>query len=154
MHSPDRRRGLVVLAAVLATVVTSLVVAGVLLSGRAPDDAGSYRVRVLQDGRELASFTTIELEDLEMTEIVVAGLPETGPRVSTVLAAAGVKDYRTLTFRGMGVRDDGVIVVYRQDVDDQLILDIAYRGTVKVVGPRIAREDRVRDVTSIEVDAE
>jgi hypothetical protein len=31
------------------------------------------------------------------------------------------------------------------------VLDIAKRGTVKVAGPSIARDERVRDITEIQV---
>jgi hypothetical protein len=37
-------------------------------------------------------------------------------------------------------------------VTDEVLLDIANRGTVKVVGPDISWDDRVRDVTEIVVE--
>jgi hypothetical protein len=44
------------------------------------------------------------------------------------------------------------LVLTAAEVSEDVILDIANRGTVKIVGPRIAWDDRVRDVTDIIVE--
>ena len=51
----------------------------------------------------------------------------------------------------MGIRDEGYITLTRSQVRPDVLLDFAERGTVKLVSPRLAWEDRVRDVTGIEV---
>jgi hypothetical protein len=62
-----------------------------------------------------------------------------------------VTDFDSVTVTGLGVRDDGRIVLSRAQVDQDVVLDVAERGTTKLCGPNIAYEDRVRDVERIEV---
>ena len=44
-----------------------------------------------------------------------------------------MKDFSTVTVRGMGIRDSGVIQLSREDVRPNVVLDFAQRGTVKIV---------------------
>ncbi len=142
-----RTRALVVLGAVLVLLVAAAWAAASLL---APKDR--YEVRVLDGTRVLASYTVDDLKALGEATIVVDGKTEQGPRLIQVLQAAGVKQFTRLEIRGAGVRDDGFITLSASDVDENVLLDIANRGTVKVVGPKIAWADRVRDVTEIVVE--
>jgi len=57
-----------------------------------------------------------------------------------------------LTVRGPGVRDDGLLVLERDQLTGDVVLDFANRGTVKIAGPDIAWADRVRDITELEVE--
>lgn len=79
------------------------------------------------------------------------GGTETGPGLLDVLRRAGVTDVTTITIIGTGARDSGRLVMAAGDIGSETVLDIAKRGTVKVAGPNIPREDRVRDITGIEV---
>jgi len=111
-----------------------------------------YEVRVLDGTRLLASYNVEELEALGIEKIVVAGKTEQGPSLLRVLQESGVGSYDRVVIRGAGVRDDGEIVLSEDEVTRDVIFDIANRGTVKVVGPDIAYDDRVRDVTDIVVE--
>lgn len=145
--SGGRSRTLMALGAALALLVAAAWAAASLLGPKDP-----YEVRVLDGSKILASFTVEKLEALGMVKIVVLGKAEQGPSLKRVLQASGVTSYSRLIIHGAGVRDDGSLVLTAEQVSDDVILDIANRGTVKVVGPDIPWDDRVRDVTEIIVE--
>ena len=47
---------------------------------------------------------------------------------------------------GLGARDSGKLELDRSAVDQDVLLDVANRGTAKVCGPNIPYDERVRDV--------
>ena len=150
----SRRKIIAILGALLVLAVVGLGAAEVL-SGNNPFASGGptgYAVRILDGDDVLASFDLDDLEEIGYETITVLGKKETGPRLSRVLEAAGVEDYDSLSIRGAAVRDDGIIVLTREEAENDVLLDIANRGTVKIVGPDIAWEDRVRDVLDIVVE--
>jgi hypothetical protein len=112
---------------------------------------GAYRVRVTRDGRELASFDLAALQAIGMRSVVVQGGTETGPQLLAVLARAGAEDFSAVTIVGTGERDSGRLELNASDIGPDVVLDIAKRGSVKVAGPDIPREWRVRDITEIQV---
>lgn len=122
--------------------------AELLLTG--PDDIPP--LRVMRDGQVLAEFSIDNLREFPMRSYSQFGKSGEGPAVLTVLAEAGVTDFERLTVRGPAVRDDGILVLDRDQITEDLVLDFANRGTVKIAGPDIAWEDRVRDVTELEVE--
>jgi len=114
-------------------------------------DETPYSVSVVADGETIKRFSLADLEALTSKRVVMQGQPEEGPPVLTVLSAAGVSEFDSLMFVGMKVRDDGVLILPREQVSGDVLLDIAKRGTAKVCGPDIPQEERVRDVIRIEV---
>jgi hypothetical protein len=114
-------------------------------------DGGGYAVDVVRDGAVLETFDVEALAALGMRKVVTQGQQQEGPPLLAVLGAAGVTDFDSVTVTGLGVRDDGRIVLSRAQVDQDVVLDVAERGTTKLCGPNIAYEDRVRDVERIEV---
>ncbi|MEN6429448.1 MAG: hypothetical protein ABFC80_01195 [Coriobacteriales bacterium] len=150
----SRRKAIILLGAFCVLAVAGLGAAEVL-AGNDPLGSGGpagYSVRVLRDQEVLATFGVDALRRLDSRKITIDGKTEEGPRLRKVLEAAGVKSYDTVTIRGAGVYDDGVIILSHAEVTDDVLLDFANRGTVKIVSPRMLREDRVRDVTDIIVD--
>ncbi|TDB36969.1 MAG: hypothetical protein D9V44_10740 [Actinobacteria bacterium] len=145
--SGGRSRALIVLGAVLVLLVVGAWAAASLL---APKDR--YEVRVSDGTRVLASYTVGELQSLGAVKIVALGKTEQGPSLIRVLEDAGVNDFSRVVIRGAGVRDAGSIVLTRDQVDGDVIFDIANRGTVKIVSPEMAWDERVRDVTEIIVE--
>ncbi|MHB1017796.1 MAG: hypothetical protein ACYC2X_07930 [Coriobacteriia bacterium] len=115
-----------------------------------PDDTPP--IRVVLDDEVVAEFTMDELRQLPEHSFSQWGKSESGPAVLDILAEAGVTDFTTLTVHGTGIRDDGLLVLDREEIDGDVLFDFANRGTVKIAGPDIAWEDRVRDVTELEVD--
>jgi len=115
-----------------------------------PEDIGP--LLVTRDGEVLAEFSMDELHELPMHSYSQFGKSGEGPAVLDVLNEAGVTDFERLTVRGPGVRDDGLLVLERDQLTGDVVLDFANRGTVKIAGPDIAWADRVRDVTELEVE--
>ena len=160
-HRPRRR--LALLAAVLvglialAWIVEWRAAGGVSTPGGAATpgtDAAAppgYTVTVLVDGEVVRRFTPSELSGLPQSTITADGKEQQGPTVQAVLAVAGVEDFGRLDVRGLGLRDDGRLVLAPAQVGDDLILDFSDRGTVKVVSPDLDWRDRVRDVTELRV---
>lgn len=149
----DRRKVIAVLVVLLALAVAGMWAAEAL-TGNDPLASGGpagYKVRVLDGDAVLASFGLDDLKEIGYDTITVDGKKEEGPRLSRVLEAAGVDEYTSLSIRGAAVRDDGIITLTRAEVENDVLLDVALRGTVKVVGPDIAWDDRVRDVMDIVV---
>jgi len=147
-------RARVTLAAV-ALVLVAGVAAGWFFENRpAPSVAPStsaYRVRVTRDGKELASFDLAQLQAVGSKTVTVQGGIEEGPPLIEVLKRAGVREFSAVTIVGLGTRDSGRLELTAADVGPDTVLDVAKRGTVKVAGPAISREERVRDVTEIQV---
>lgn len=112
---------------------------------------GSYRIRISQDGKVLASYSLADLEAMGLKQVVLQGGTERGPVLLTVLARAGARDFTTITIIGSGARDSGRLEIPVADVGPDTVLDIAKRGTVKVAGPNIPYAKRVRDITEIQV---
>ena len=151
-------RARVILAGVVLLLLVGVGV-GWLLESRtaanAPSISGSasaYRVKVTRQGEELASFDLVALQAVGMKKVVVQGGTEQGPAVLDVLRKAGVTQFRSITVLGTGQRDSGRIQLQSSEIGPETVLDIAKRGTVKIAGPTIPRDKRVRDVTEIQVN--
>ena len=86
-----------------------------------------------------------------MKTVKMQGQDETGPTLLSVLHAAGIDSFASVTVVGLGARDSGTLELRRAQVDEDVLLDIAKRGTVKVCGPDISWSARVRDVTELSV---
>lgn len=142
---------LVLIAVLVLFVAAALGVETLMSSGTSGSDA-EYVVVVIRDGEVLEQFTMDDMRDFDMATVEVLGKTEEGPTLLAVLEAAGVTEFSRVYIGGMGIRDDGSIMLTRAEVTDDVLLDIANRGTVKIVGPAIAWEDRVRDVTEIVVE--
>jgi hypothetical protein len=147
-------RARVTLAAVALVLVASVAAGWVFESqasrAAAPAAAG-YQVRVTRQGRELASFDLDALKAIGLKKVVVQGSEQEGPTLLSVLERAGVRDFSAVTILGAGARDGGRLELGAEDVGADTVLAVAKRGTVKIAGPRIPSDKRVRDVTEIQV---
>ena len=144
--SPKQKRALV------ATVVVVLAAVATAWALQSVGEAGSdYRVTVARDGSVAAAFDLDALRKLPARKVVMQGQEQQGPSLLSLLDKAGINSFDQVRVLGMGVRDDGVIVLKASQIDEDVLLDVAERGTTKLCGPRIAWADRVRDVQRIEV---
>lgn len=145
----DTRRarvGIIVVVALLALVAAAWALEALLTD---PDDVAP--VVVVRGDETLASFSIDQLRELPQTTVQQLGKVQEGPAVRDVLAAAGITDFDHLIVRGLGVRDSGRIELAAEQVTADTVLDFANRGTVKITGPNITWDARVRDVTVLEV---
>lgn len=145
------RRQIIAFAVTVALLGAAVTVAWLLQTRQERLD-GVYRFTVVRAGEELASYDLTSLGRLPTREVRVDGKLEAGPTLLDVLEASGVDTFSRVIVHGAGLRDDGIITLTRAQIDQDVLLDIANRGTVKVVGPGIQWEDRVRDVAWIEVE--
>jgi len=144
------RKQAIALTVTVATLVVAVAVAWLLdLRAQAGDDV--YRVAIVRDEEVVRAFDVEELRSLPARQITMDGEVQEGPPVLDVLKAAGVTEFKSLTVIGLGLRDSGRLVLDAADVDGDVLLDFSLRGTVKICGPEIAWEDRVRDVERIEI---
>lgn len=147
--TPSTTKASRIALAVAVVALLTTVAAAWVLDVLNPDD--TYAVLVVQDDDRLAAFDVDALRAMQQRTVVAQDQVQEGPAVLDVLEKAGVREFDALTIRGAGIRDDGIIELDAQDVDRDVVLDFAERGTVKVCGPSIKWADRVRDVEVIEV---
>jgi hypothetical protein len=110
-----------------------------------------YKVTVVENGRTLASYTLAGLEAIGVKHVVVQGQPQDGPTLLSVLAKTGVKHFTAVDVVGEGVRDSGKMTLTRAQVVPDVVLAVAQRGTVKIAGPDIPQDQRIRDVIRLVV---
>jgi hypothetical protein len=154
-RSGARRRGLLAAAALLLVVAAAWAAERQIGDGAPGDDgppASVYSVAVTRDGELLRTFAVAELQALPTATFTAEGKVQEGPTLLSVLDAAGVGGgFDEVEITGMGIRDEGRLVLAADAVDDTLVLDFAERGTVKVVSPELSWRERVRDVVEIAV---
>ena len=114
-------------------------------------DPDAYRVEIVVDNETVGAFNLDSMKALPQREVSMQGQIQEGPSVLSLLEVAGIKQFDRLVISGMGERDDGRIVLTSHEVNEDVLLDFAARGTVKICGPNVEWADRVRDVQRIEV---
>lgn len=108
--------------------------------------AGVVFVVVKPDGSS-QPFRMDDLKKLPLTTIFADGSPQEGPTLLAVLKAAGVAEFQEVAVTGR----EGTKKLARAEVTDQLVLDFNNRGSVKLASPTMPRDERIRDITRIEV---
>ena len=92
-------------------------------------------------------FSMADGKALPQTSVVANGVAQNGPTLTTVLQAAGVTDFTSVSVTG-----SGTLTLKKADVTDKVVLDITKnRGTVKLAGPTIPKDNWVKDVSGIKV---
>lgn len=92
-------------------------------------------------------FRMDDLKKLPLTTIFADGSPQEGPTVLAVLKAASVGEFEEVAVTGR----EGTKKLVRADVTEQLVLDFNNRGSVKLASPTMPRDERIRDITRIEI---
>jgi hypothetical protein len=132
-----------------------LLIAAALLSvcGGSGGETGGYAVTVRSGGKEMGRF---DLAALRAMPAVDVSTPQSqgkqvqhGPQVRTVLARAGVRRFATLRASGPGVAQTFTVA----EIDDQVVLDLDNRGTVKLAGAHLAQDRWVRDLTELDASS-
>ena len=144
------RRQTIALGVTVAVLVAAVALAWSLdLFARGSD--GEYSVSIVRDEDVIRVFDVAELKALKARTIKMQGEVQEGPPLLDVLKAAGVDEFSSLAVSGTGLKDSGRIVLSADEVDRDVLLDFSNRVTMKICGPDILWENRVRDVTRIEV---
>ncbi len=111
-------------------------------------------LRVIVGDALAADWTLTALEEsVSFAELNIDGDTQTGPRLLDVLAASGVEDWQTAEVIGMGegrTFEVGLDIT-AAEADENWILDVTNRGTLKLAAETLARERWVRDVGEIRI---
>jgi hypothetical protein len=92
-------------------------------------------------------MTVDALKQLPLVTITSDGQPQEGPSLLSVLGAAGVTDFTSVTVTGTS----GSKTLTKAEVTQDVILDFNNRGKTKLVSPTMPKADRVIDVATIEL---
>lgn len=109
--------------------------------------AGVAAFRVIKPDGTTVPFTIAALRKLPLVSILSHGQPQEGPSVLSVLNAAGVTNFASITVTG----GNGKKTLTQAQVTKDVILDYNNRGSVKLVSPAWAKPQRITDVVKIEV---
>ena len=101
---------------------------------------------VKPDGSKVA-FRMNDLKNLPLTTIFADGSPQEGPTLLAVLKSSKVENFKEVAVTGR----EGTKYLPRTEVTDQLVLDFNNRGSVKLASPTMPRDERIRDITRIEI---
>ena len=101
---------------------------------------------VKPDGSKIP-FLMNDLKNLPLTTMFAEGSPQEGPTLLAVLKSAKVEDFKEVAVTGR----EGTKILPRSEVTDQLVLDFNNRGSVKLASPTMPRDERIRDITRIEI---
>ena len=91
-------------------------------------------------------FSLKDLQSLPPTTITVDGKPQDGPAVLDVLKAAGITDFKEVTFTGTGT-----ITLSKEQVTAEVILDFNNRGLVKFAATNVPQANWPKDISRIDV---
>ena len=144
-----RRRALILATAALAAVAVLAWAADFVAQRALNTDA--YRVVVIYRDQELAQYSVDKLRKLDVRKVIMDGQLQEGPTLVSVLEDAGVGPFSRIRVIGAGVRDAGVYDFAKASLSEDVLLDFAVRGTVKLCAPDMKWADRVRDVERVEV---
>lgn len=108
--------------------------------------ADTVFVVVKADGQKIP-FSMQDLKKLPLTTIFADGNPQEGPSIPALLKEVNTNEYQFLAITGR----EGTNKLQKVEITDQLILDFNNRGSVKLVSPTMKHDERVRDITLIEI---
>jgi hypothetical protein len=91
-------------------------------------------------------FSLKDLQALPAATITVDGKPQDGPAVLDVLKAAGITDFKEVTFTGTSS-----ITLSREQITAEVILDFNNRGLVKFAATSVPQANWPKDLSKIEV---
>jgi hypothetical protein len=148
-------------ARVTLAAVTLVLVAGVAAgwfiehratpASGASSGGGGYHFVVTRAGKQLASYNLSQLGAIPSRKVTLQGAAEEGPQLLEVLKRSGAGAYSSVVVLGAGQKDSGRLVLKASEIGPDTVLDVAKRGTVKIAGPAIPWDKRVRDITEIQV---
>jgi len=143
------KRYLPILLSLIALIAIFTLTTGCSSDG----DDDVYAVDIYLDGSLGKSVTMDELLALEQISFTADNKDEEGPTLLSVLELAGIEDFSELTAYGLskGRIAEAEITLSRNQVHDEVILDITNRGTSKLAASDIPSDDWIIDVEEIKV---
>ena len=111
-------------------------------SGTSSTDGGSANIviEVMQGGTVIAGFLLVDLRKLSNVTVKSGGLEQEGLTVRSLLAAAGVEAFETVTVDGFWAgrtAAGGELTLNSAEIDDQVLLVTDRLGEFKLVSPTV-----------------
>ena len=107
-----------------------------------------YELQVLIDKQPYKTFTLKELKAMPAESFLADGKVESGPSIATLLKYTGVQTYGKIEIMNEAFE----LVEFSSEQNmNQLILDITNRGNIKLASESIAKQDWMKDITTIAV---
>jgi hypothetical protein len=116
--------------------------------------AADVVLRIVVDDEVAADWTLDSLEaTVSYTELSADGDKQSGPLLLDVLVASGVVEWDSGRVFGMGEGRvfEVTLDITAADVDDEWILDVTNKGSLKLASPQVPRQQWVRDVGEIRI---
>jgi hypothetical protein len=113
----------------------------------APTRASSVLFQIVKPDGTKFDVTLDAVKALPLAQITIEGKVQEGPKLSDVLALAGITDFTDLTITG----SSAPTTLTRAQVDDNTILDFSNRGTMKLATTYIPKADWTKDIKEITV---
>ena len=107
-----------------------------------------YELQVLVDKQPYKTFTLKELKAMPAESFLADGKIESGPSIATLLKYTGVQTYGKIEIMNEAFE---LLEFSSEQNMNQLILDITNRGNVKLASESIAKQDWMKDITTIAV---
>ncbi|MCX6058421.1 MAG: hypothetical protein NTW69_09755 [Chloroflexi bacterium] len=143
---------LTLLLSACASVATTATVVSVPTATDAPPQviqpaASKVLFQIIKADGTKFDVTLDAVKVIPLTQITVEGKVQEGPKLSDVLALAGVTDFTEVTINGSSAPS----TLIRTQVDDNTILDFSNRGTMKLATTYIPKVNWTKDITDITV---
>src|SRR5688572_3050608 len=126
----------------------SIFLLALLLSACAPAESSTpalFKI-IKADGTEY-NVTLDDIKTLSVSQVTAEGRVEEGPMLKDVLALAGVSEFTEVSLTG----SSSPVTLTFEQVDDNTILDLTNRGTLKLATTYIPKENWTKDITEIKV---
>ena len=104
--------------------------------------------QVLMPDGERVNFTVEQVKAMPQVSIEVDGKTEEGPALLAVLEDAGVSNFSSMTLQGLNLS----VTLEKDEITDEVILDITNRDTVKFASPMVPKQDWPKDIMLITVE--
>lgn len=113
-----------------------------------------YSIEVYLSSTLKKLITIDEIESLDKVSFSTEDKDEEGPTLTDVLELAGITEFDEVTVVGLtkGRIASAELALSRNEIDDEVILDITNRGTTKLAGRDIPSNDWIIDVSELRVE--
>jgi hypothetical protein len=122
-------------------------------NGTTNNSSTGYTIKVFLNDTQIASLSLNDLLALPQVNVSAADRAQQGPTLLSALASIGVTNFSRITATGMtqGRIAEAVLILNRNEIDDEVLLDITNSGTSKLCGPNISFASWIRDINKLVV---
>lgn len=125
----------------------------VLGSSQGIDTGNEYAIKVFLNDTQIASLRLDDLLQLPQVTVSAGDKDQEGPTLLSVLDLAGVGEFSEVTVVGLtrGRIGSAELVLKKDQITDEVILDKTNKGTTKLCGPDIDYNQWIIDVSKLVV---